>query len=205
MNTDIIEKIIFFVIVAILLYAIAKYKIADYRKKKAQKKRFERGNQLETEARYFLKKKGYRIISEQEIHHHKYLVNGEKRESKLILDYVVKRNGKKYIVEVKSGKSAISLKDKNSRRQLLEYDFVIENDGVFLLDMENKNMQLVEFHTKAERKDETLRRVIIIFAIIGIAIPFWELKILIGIILFVIWKYPNKSKRVLSIFPNLKF
>ena len=199
MNTVLIERIIFFVIAAILLYAIAKYKIADYKKKKAQKKRFERGNLLETEARYFLKKNGYIVISEQEIHHHKYLVNGEKRESKLILDYVVKKKGKKYIVEVKSGKSAISLKDKNSRRQLLEYDFVIENDGVFLLDMENKNMQLVKFQTKAEKNEDSFRKLIIILAVIAVILPFWGIRILIAGLMIIIWMYPNKVKQVLKI------
>ena len=204
MNTDIVERIFFALVVLILLIVVAKYKIANYRKKKAQKQRFERGNLLEIKARDFLKNKGYKIISEQEIYYHKYLVNGKKCESKLILDYIVKKNNKRYIVEVKSGKSAISLKDKNSRRQLLEYDFVIENEGVFLLDMENENMQLVEFHSKAARKEEALRRVIIIFAILGIVIPFWEFKIFIGLIIFVIWKYPEKVKEVIKPINNFK-
>jgi hypothetical protein len=139
-----------------------------------------------------------------EIHYHQYTVNGKQQESKLILDYVVKKGGKKYIVEVKSGKSAISLKDKNSRRQLLEYDFVIENDGVFLLDMENKNMQLVKFHTKAEKEEYTFRKLIIVLALIGILIPFWTIRILIGFIMFAIWRYPDKVKEVFNMFYKLR-
>lgn len=46
---------------------------------------------------------------------------------------------------MKSGKEAISLNNKNSRRQLLEYDLVIENDGAILLDMENENLKFVQF------------------------------------------------------------
>ena len=205
MNETIVERFIFIIIIGILLVIALKYKIEQFNKKRKQKKRFSRGVMLENRARGFLRDKGYSIVSEQEICYHRYMVNGKNFESKIILDYVVQKNNKKYIVEVKSGKSAIHLKDKNTRRQILEYDFVIENDGVFILDMENKNMQLVEFHSKAERKDEALRKFIIVFAIIGIIIPFWELKILIGLILFGIWRYPDKSKRVLSIFPNLKF
>ena len=205
MNETIVERFIFIIIIGILLVITLKYKIEQFNKKRKQKKRFSRGVMLENRARGFLRDKGYSIVSEQEICYHRFKVNGKNFESKIILDYVVQKNSKKYIVEVKSGKSAIHLKDKNTRRQILEYDFVIENDGVFILDMENKNMQLVEFHSKAERKDEALRKVIIVFAIIGIIIPFWELKILIGLILFGIWRYPDKSKRVLSIFPNLKF
>jgi hypothetical protein len=204
MDIDIIERLVFFIVVAILLFAIVKYKLLEYRKKRTLKKRFARGNLLESQARKFLESKGYRIVEEQKIYFHKYLVNGTPHESKLILDYIVKKDEKKYIVEVKSGKNAIHLKDKNTRRQILEYDFVIENDGVFILDMENKNMQLVEFHSKAERKDETLRRVIIISAIIGIIIPFWEFKILIGLIMFAIWKYPKKIKEAISVLNNIK-
>jgi hypothetical protein len=204
MDIDIIERLVFFIVVAILLFAIVKYKLLEYRKKRTLKKRFARGNLLESQARKFLESKGYRIVEEQKIYFHKYLVNGTPHESKLILDYIVKKDEKKYIVEVKSGKNAIHLKDKNTRRQILEYDFVIENDGVFILDMENKNMQLVEFHSKAERKDETLRRVIIISAIIGIIIPFWEFKILIGLIMFAIWKYPKKIKEAIRVLNNIK-
>jgi hypothetical protein len=204
MNTDIIEKIILLVVIAILLIVVVKYKLERYKKKRNLKKRFDRGTLLESQARKFLESKNYRIVEEQKIYYHKYLVNGIPHESKLILDYVVKKKGKTYIVEVKSGKSAIYLKDKNTRRQILEYDFVIENDGVFILDMENKNMQLVEFHSKVERKDETLRRVIIISAILGIIIPFWEFKIIIGLIMFVIWKYPKKVKDAIRVLNNFK-
>jgi hypothetical protein len=204
MNTDIIEKIILLVVIAILLIVVVKYKLERYKKKRNLKKRFDRGTLLESQARKFLESKNYRIVEEQKIYYHKYLVNGIPHESKLILDYIVKKEDKTYIVEVKSGKSAIHLKDKNTRRQILEYDFVIENDGVFILDMENKNMQLVEFYSKAERKEETLRRVIIISAILGIIIPFWEFKILIGLIMFAIWRYPKKIKKVIRILIKFK-
>jgi hypothetical protein len=204
MNIDIIERIFFVIVIVVLIIALVKYKLSDYKKKRTIKKRFERGNLLESQARKFLKSKGYRILEEQKIYFHKYLVNGTPHRSKLILDYIVKKEDKTYIVEVKSGKSAIHLKDKNTRRQILEYDFVIENDGVFILDMENKNMQLVEFYSKAERKEETLRRVIIISAILGIIIPFWEFKILIGLIMFAIWRYPKKIKKVIRVLYNFK-
>ena len=200
MNETLIERVILFIVIALLLFALVKYKLADYKKKRAQKKRFARGNQLETEARSFLENKGYNVVSEQEIHYHRFKVNGEYHEAKLILDYVVSKGGKTYIVEVKSGKNAIYIKDKNTRRQILEYDFVIENDGVFLLDMENKKMQLVNFHTKVEKKEETFRRIIIVLAIIGILIPFWKVRILLALIMFLIWRYPDKVKKVVELF-----
>jgi hypothetical protein len=196
MNETLIERIVSFVVIVFLLFAIAKFKFAEHKRKREQRKRFERGNQLETEARLYLSNLGYEIISEQEIHYHQYKVDGENRESKLILDYVVKKDGEKYIVEVKSGKSAISLSNKNTRRQLLEYDFVIENDGIFLLDMENKKLQFVKFYTKTEKNEDTLRKIIIVIAIIGISIPFFTVKIIIALIMFIIWRYPDKFKNI---------
>ena len=150
MNETFIERFVFIIIIGLLLFITVKYKIEQFNKKRKQKKRFARGLMLENRARGFLQDKGYSIVGEQEICYHRYTVNNRNFESKIILDYVVQKNGKKYIVEVKSGKSAISVKDKNSRRQLLEYDFVIENDGIFLLDMENRVMNLVKFYSKEE-------------------------------------------------------
>ncbi|SDH29845.1 hypothetical protein [Winogradskyella thalassocola] len=198
MNETIIERFTFFVIIGILLYIALKLKIAQYNKKRKQKKRFARGLMLENKARGFLQDKGYSIVGEQEQYFHRYKVNNKNFESKIILDYVVEKDGKKFIVEVKSGKSAISVQDKNSRRQLLEYDFVIENDGIFLLDMENRTMKLVKFYTKAEHQRFYFYKFLLVLATIGILIPFWNIKILLMILIVLIWKYPEKTESVLN-------
>ena len=195
---SLIERIFLITLIAILLITVAKFKFTDFRKRQKQRKRFERGNLLEKQARTFLQEKGYNIVDEQKTYDHNYEVNGESRSSKLIVDYIVEKNGKKYIVEVKSGKSAISLTDKNSRRQLLEYDFVIENDGIVLLDMENRNMQFVKFQSKAEKKDTLVCKVLIIVAGVAILLPFWSVKIIASLILILIWFYPDSSKNIIS-------
>lgn len=201
---ELLERIISISLIVILLFALAKFKYNDFHKKQKQRKRFERGNMLETRAKTFLENKGFLIIDEQKAYNHNYEVNGERRSSKLKVDYVVEKKGKRYIVEVKSGKSAISLDDKNSRRQLLEYDFVIENEGVFLLDMENEKMQFVKFYTKTERDEDVFRKVIIGVALFGILIPFWKVKILIGLILLGVWLYPGQVKTVIKSLMDVK-
>jgi len=200
MEIEFIERILFSVIILGLLIILAKYKIDSLRKKRVIKKRFERGNLLEAQAREFLESKNYKILEEQKTYHHKYLVNGVSFKSKLILDYVVKKKDKIYIVEVKSGTSAIHLKNKDTRRQLLEYDFAIENDGVFVLDMENQNLQLVEFQSKKDRDDSLLRNVIVVIALIGIAVPFWGFRISLGLVLLLIWKFPKTSTEIIRVF-----
>ena len=147
-----IEYIFVLLIISILLFIVLRYKYIDYRKRRKLQKQFKRSIKLEKEAQYFLEKKGYKLLEEQYEHYHHYKVNGEDYKSKLIIDYVVSRKGKTYLVEVKSGKKAISISNKNTRRQILEYYFAIENDGVFLLDMENEELLKIEFASKSNEK-----------------------------------------------------
>ncbi len=194
------ERFLLYAFIILLIIGLAKYIISDFRKKQKQRKRFERGFMLETKAKYFLEKKGYRIINAQKTYNHNYEVNGENRTSKIKVDYLVEKGGKKYIVEVKSGMSAISLNNSGSRRQLLEYDFVIENDGVFLLDMENEKMQFVRFNSKSEKNEDLFRKVIIGMAVFAIFIPFWKMKFLVCLILLGVWLYPRQAKELVKSF-----
>ncbi len=171
------------IIIVVLIFLLLRYKTIAFLKERKVKKRFERGNKLELQAKSFLKSKGYTVVDYQSTYQHKYRVDGVTYTSEIEPDYIVKKKGKKYIVEVKSGTSAISVRNRNTRRQLLEYDYVVENDGVFLLDMENRNLQLIEFKPKGEKRANKLIKAIIILAIIGIAIPYWQVKVAIGAIL----------------------
>ncbi|TRX71414.1 hypothetical protein [Carboxylicivirga sp. M1479] len=176
-------------IILSLSFIILKYKISQYLKERKVKKRFERGNNLELAAKRFLKSEGYTIVDYQSTYEHRYLEDGEVQVADIQPDYIVKKNGKKYIVEVKSGSSAISARNRNTRRQLLEYDYVVENDGVFLLDMENRELKLIQFKSKADKRSNKLLKAVIVIAIIGIAIPYWQIKIAIGLILSLLFFY----------------
>lgn len=197
MTDQTIYNSIFVLIIIVLLYFLAKYKYDNYRKNRARKKRFERGLKLEKDAQDFLKNKGYSIIGSQETFYHEYTVNGEHRKNKIIVDYVAKKKGKRYLVEVKSGREAISLNNSSSRRQLLEYDQVIENDGVILLDMESKAIQHVKFYSKEERRDEILKKIMFIIAVVGIIIPSIKIKILVVLLLAGIWLYPTIAHQII--------
>ena len=189
------NHIIFLLLAAIIItlfFFITKYKLKEYYKARKVKKRFERGNKLELQAKKFLKSKGYSIIDYQNTYEHQYKVNGEIQSADIQPDYIVKKNGKKYIVEVKSGSTAINASNRSTRRQLLEYDYVVENDGVFLLDMENQELKLIQFKSKAEKRSGKLLKVIIIVAILGISIPYWQVKLAIGLVLGLIFLFENR-------------
>jgi len=144
--------LLLFLIVAILLF----YKIKVYLRKRTNKKRFKRGVKLEKAAAKFLEKKGFKILGEQVAFIHKYKVNGKSVQSELIVDYYVRKGNRYFVVEVKSGKSAVLISNKNTRRQILEYRVAIPCDGVFLLDMENKNLQEIEFDIFRKRSNYLL-------------------------------------------------
>ncbi len=193
-----IEKIIGITIILVLGILLLRYKLKEYSENRKRRKRFQRGDQLEKEARSFLINKGYDIIDEQYECYHNYLVDGEMQSSKLIVDYVVQRKSKVYLVEVKSGQKAISIANKNTRRQLLEYDIAIENDGAYLLDMENKKLSLIEFaNTKEEHKYRLLKLTIIIA--IGIMfIPYILPKIIVVFIFLLFLVLPNFFEKILK-------
>jgi len=173
------ERIIAIFIIISLLIIVVKYWYSDFSKRKKQRNRFKRGAQKEEEARIFLSKKGYKVIDEQFIAVHKYKVDGDDKEVKLIVDYVVSKGGKTYLVEVKSGKSAIYIENKNTRRQILEYDYAIKNDGVFLLDMENEEMHLIQFSPKENQSVKRNRSgilIIILLSFVGIISTDWYVK-----------------------------
>lgn len=162
-----------FLLVAILLY----YKFKEWLKIRAQKKRFARGAKLEEAAAHFLKTQGFKVLDAQYTSTHSFYVDGEKHQVKIAVDYVVSKGGKTYLVEVKSGKSAISISNSNTRRQILEYAVAIPNDGVFLLDMENKKLQRIHF--ELETTVPSLRKVPLWFYFV-----LFLLGIIVGKILF---------------------
>jgi len=162
------DKIILIVLIFFLTALVIKMWFRSYRKRKLQKKRFKRGVKLEKQAARFLVKKGFKILGEQVEFEHKYKVGNIYKVSKLNIDYLVSKNSKIYIVEVKSGNSAISIANKSTRRQLLEYSIAIPNDGIFLLDMENKYLQMITFTNINQAKNTTaINNYILLVIIIG--------------------------------------
>jgi high-affinity K+ transport system ATPase subunit B len=64
--------------------------------------------------------------------------------------------------------------------------------------MENRNMQVVKFQSKAEKKDNLMLKALVITAGIAILLPFWSIKIIVLLIIALIWFYPDGSKNLVS-------
>ena len=145
MESNFYNENIYLAVIIVLSFSLVVIKIKKYLKYRKNKRCFKRGIKLEKAAAKFLEKKGFEILGQQVPFVHTYYVNGIKTESDLIVDYFVKKNGKYFVIEVKSGNSAISIANKNTRRQILEYSIAIPCDGVYLLDMENRKLQKITF------------------------------------------------------------
>lgn len=109
------------------------------------RKRLKRAKVGEKEAEEFLIKNGYKILGNQVEIETKILVNNKLEKIKVVPDYYVSKGFKKYYAEVKTGKSAIKIQNRNTRRQILEYSYISSFRPVLLIDMENRKITKIEF------------------------------------------------------------
>lgn len=111
-----------------------------------------RGEKL---AAALLRDHGYRVRDAQLSTTYHPRLAGESWPVALRADYLVSKNGKHYIAEVKTGERAPSLAHPPTRRQLLEYSVAFEVDGVLLVDVEAGRVQEVEFPRRAVGRSPT--------------------------------------------------
>lgn len=139
-----------FFILGLLLMGVSAY--FGYRgyTRYQRKKRSRRAISGEKRAKQLLKKEGYRILKEQLEGEVSLLVSDKVHACKVRADFYVKKGFKKYIAEVKTGKSAKATIPE-IRRQLLEYDLVFKPDGMLFIDMKNDSIELVTFDKKLKR------------------------------------------------------
>ena len=92
-----------------------------------------------------LHKEGYEIIDEQVTFSGFLFENNKKIEYLVKPDFIVKKNGEKFIAEVKTGAS-ILIQNRNTRRQILEYSHLNQNKTVLLVDIENRKIKKIDFY-----------------------------------------------------------
>jgi Holliday junction resolvase len=114
------------------------------------KRRFAIGARAEEDAVTLLEMNGYAILETQASDENVFLVDGEETISAVRADYIAEKEGKRFVVEVKSGKSAPSPTNSATRRQLLEYEHVFRPDGLILADMHEGKLKRIEFGLTGE-------------------------------------------------------
>jgi hypothetical protein len=109
------------------------------------KKKIKRGIKLEHDAQTFLIQQGYSIQA-----YHlpiSYTLNLDNKPITigLELDYIISKNGKTYVAEVKSGEHTATVYYAQTRRQILEYAIATKYDGYLLIDMHHKKIHKIQF------------------------------------------------------------
>jgi hypothetical protein len=92
---------------------------------------------------------GYVVLGAQVEGAYRLAVDGRPMSISLRADYVVSRNGRRFVAEVKSGRVAPLLATPATRRQLLEYLVAFQVDGVLLVDGETQSVHEVVFPVPA--------------------------------------------------------
>jgi len=99
----------------------------------------------EANAAEWLCELGYEILGVQIPAHYVVWVDQRPFTVGLRADYLVQKQGARFVAEVKTGKLAPRIETSATRRQLLEYRVAFDVDGVLLVDAEARRVQSVTF------------------------------------------------------------
>jgi hypothetical protein len=111
----------------------------------ALRDRAARGAEGEVRAERLLRAAGYAIVARQATGSWTVHADGAPLEVDLRADYLVARDGRRFVAEVKTGRLAPRLETAATRRQLLEYRFAFDVDGVLLVDADAERVSAIEF------------------------------------------------------------
>ncbi len=99
----------------------------------------------EERAHRLLERRGYDVLARQAWQPWAVRIDGVTLEVDLRADYLVARGGRTFVAEVKTGRVAPRIESPATRRQLLEYRFAFDVDGVLLVDVDAARVREVEF------------------------------------------------------------
>jgi len=139
--------------------------IKELKKNYIWNKRKQKGLEGEKKAKGFLKLKGYKILDYQYELKYNFYADENKIAVKIRPDYIVQKGFKKYIAEVKTGTTVTNPHYKATRRQLLEYYFAGDFDGILLVDMENKKIKTIFFKNIKLERIKKVNKILIVLLI----------------------------------------
>jgi Holliday junction resolvase-like predicted endonuclease len=139
------------------LFVLAREALVRAARHRTIRLRRERGAAGEARAESLLTALGYTVVGRQVTARYGLGVDGEAIDVTLRADYVVERDDRRFVAEVKTGRAAPRLDTPATRRQLLEYRIAFDVTGVLLVDAEADAVRTVTFPLPAERGDATGR------------------------------------------------
>jgi Holliday junction resolvase len=113
--------------------------------------RFARGAAGERDAIVILEREGFVIEAAQVAGSYELAVDRSRVVVPVRADYLVVRNGTRWVAEVKTGRLAPRIETPATRRQLLEYQLAFGAAGVILVDADDGTLRTVVFDLGTER------------------------------------------------------
>lgn len=141
------EALVILLVAAVVIAAVQSLRLAwqGFSRRRTMAIRRERGADGEKRAEKLLEDCGFGIWGRQVAVSYDVLIDNEPVAIDLRADYLVTYRDKRYIAEVKTGRSAPKIDTPATRRQLLEYRIAFDVDGVLLVDAEAERIHAVEF------------------------------------------------------------
>ena len=136
--------LIVLVIAAIVLFLWLGWKLRLAWKTFLFSLRMRRGRRGESNAIGLLEKHGYRIVQSQVTLPGHLYVDDDRMDFDIRPDYLVERDGVRYLAEVKTG-GAAKVGNISTRRQLLEYARLASTDTIVLVDATTGTVRKIRF------------------------------------------------------------
>lgn len=133
-----------YVVVAMVVLYLALV-IGRWDRSRTARARSARAMAGEDHAAALLEDAGFTIVERQAVVAWAPLVDGKPIDTPLRADYLVERDGRLLVAEVKTGAEAPSITTAATRRQLLEYSIAFAVDGVLLVSPESGQIQEITF------------------------------------------------------------
>ncbi len=130
--------------VALIVLSIALLRVRSVWSRRSRR-RVRRAMRGEHRARALLERHGYAVDGEQISTHWRITVDGAPLDLEVRADFLVRRDGRRLVAEVKTGALAPDPRHPPTRRQLLEYWLAYDTDGVLLVNAESGRIVEVGF------------------------------------------------------------
>jgi hypothetical protein len=139
-----------------------------------------RGRRGEERAAQLLMAAGYEIVARQQRTSYALREGDSERRVRLSFDFVVEKDGKQCVAEVKTGALGTELKHAETRRQLLEYQLASGGSEVLLVDPERERISRVSFPLNApavavvQERAQSAWPLVVWIAITGLCLYLWS-------------------------------
>ena len=134
------------------------FRVQRWLTRRRRQRRSARAQRAERDAAGLLEARGFEVLGHQVRQAWALTVDGRDLQLSLVADYIVERDGQRWVAEVKTGERSLDLHHGPTRRQLLEYRHAFGVEGVLLVDAEGQTLRDVRFQgTLASRRTRGVR------------------------------------------------